>query len=137
MVKMPSFAPYTGMRLTVLACIVPLQARNMHLAAEKGKHLRLRPFLSGNVDALDESGLTPLFLASSNGHLRCVTMLLDAKADVNALSKSKTALMTAAEFGHLDVVNTLIEARADLSTVTTAESVTRSILHVKPLAMSL
>jgi ankyrin repeat protein len=45
-------------------------------------------------------------------------MLLDAKADVNALSNSKTALMVASQDGHHDVVNTLIEAGADLNIVT-------------------
>jgi ankyrin repeat protein len=85
----------------------------MHLAAEKGKHIRLRQFLSGNVDALGEYDCTALYLAASNGHLRCVTMLLDAKANVNALSSSRTALMAASHYGHLDVVNALIEARAD------------------------
>jgi ankyrin repeat protein len=99
----------------------------MHLAAEKGKDLRLRPFLSGNVDARNPSGYTALWLASSNGHIRCVTMLLDAKADVNALSTQETtAIMIAAQGGHLDVVNALIEARADLNLVSSNH---RSVLH--------
>jgi ankyrin repeat protein len=62
----------------------------MHLAAEKGKHIRLRKFLTGNVDKLNEKLQTALCLAASNGHLRCVTMLLDAKANVNAHSGSKS-----------------------------------------------
>jgi ankyrin repeat protein len=50
-------------------------------------------------------------------------MLLDAKANVNAHSGSKTPIMAAAENGHLDVVNALIDARADLSIVLRGYSV--------------
>jgi ankyrin repeat protein len=95
----------------------------MHLAAEKGKHIRLRKYLTGDVDKLNEVFETPLCLAASNGHLRCVTMLLDAKANVNAYSGDETPIVAAAENGHLDVVNTLIDARADLSVVIDGDSV--------------
>jgi ankyrin repeat protein len=71
----------------------------------------------------NEQGQTPLHLAASNGHLRCVTMLIDAKADVNAQFTSETPIMTAAVNGHLDVVNALIEARADLNALSCGESV--------------
>jgi ankyrin repeat protein len=88
----------------------------MHLAAEKGKHLRLQKRLSGNLNRLD-NGKTALYLASCNGHLLCVTMLLDAKADVNCASWFGTPVMAAARYGHIDVVNALIGARADVSTL--------------------
>jgi ankyrin repeat protein len=101
----------------------------MHLAAEKGKHQRLRQFMSGNLDAVDSSGCTALGLAASNGHLRCVTMLLDAKADVNALSDSLTALMFASQYGHLDVVNALIDARADVNIFDTGSRYRQTALH--------
>jgi ankyrin repeat protein len=91
----------------------------MHLAAEKGRHLRLRSLLSGNLNEFDECGQTALFLAASNGHLRCVTMLLDAKAGANVLSPNGgSSLMAASNYGHLAVVNALIEARADMNAVT-------------------
>jgi ankyrin repeat protein len=44
-------------------------------------------------------------------------MLLEAKANVNALSNKETALMAAAEYGNLDVVNALIQARANISLI--------------------
>jgi ankyrin repeat protein len=87
----------------------------MHLAAQKGKHLRLRPFLSGDVNALDGNDETALYLAAFNGHLRCVNMLLEAKANVNAISKYGPALFSASEYGHLEVVHALIEAHADVN----------------------
>jgi ankyrin repeat protein len=90
----------------------------MHLAAERGDHVRLRSFLSGNVDARDEEGWTALFLAAINGHLRCVNMLLDAGADVNMVANEHTPIMIASLSGHLDVVNALIKARADVNIVT-------------------
>jgi ankyrin repeat protein len=43
-------------------------------------------------------------------------MLIEAKANVNIASESKTPLMAASKYGHLDVVEALIEARADLNT---------------------
>jgi ankyrin repeat protein len=87
----------------------------MHRAAEKGKTLRLRPFMSGDVNALDEHGNTALVLACSNGHLRCVEMLLNAKANIDATDlDDSTPLMIACREGHLPVANALIEARADL-----------------------
>lgn len=90
----------------------------MHLAAEKGKHLRLKPFLSGNVDIPNEKGATALFLSAYNGHLRCVNMLLDAKANVDAVSVMRTSAMTAvmiaAKEGHLHVVDALLAAGADV-----------------------
>lgn len=90
----------------------------MHLAAQKGKHLRLQKFLSGNVNAQNEEGLTALCLAAGNGHLHCVNMLLDAKAGVDAPSNCSHALMRASSYNHLDVVNALIDAHADVNLVT-------------------
>jgi ankyrin repeat protein len=96
----------------------------MHLAAEKGKHLRLRNQLKGNLNALSrpdsgtKSGRTALALAASNGHARCMKMLLDAKADVNALCFGGiSALMVACEEGQLEALNILIEARACIDKV--------------------
>jgi cytohesin len=86
----------------------------MHLAAEKGKHLRLRQYLNGNLDALDRAGNTAIGLAAYNGHLRCVQMLIDAKANVNAPTREGiTPLMIAGGDGHLDVVQALLNAGAD------------------------
>lgn len=89
----------------------------MHRAAEKGTHLRLRQFLSGDVDVTDAEGDTALGLAAWNGHLRCVTMLLDAKANINALSGGESPLMLASRYGHFHVVNALIDAHADVNLV--------------------
>jgi serine/threonine-protein phosphatase 6 regulatory ankyrin repeat subunit B len=90
----------------------------MHFAAEKGKELRLRKLLSGNVNARDEFGHTALWFASYNGHLGCVKMLLDAKADVNAECEvDGTALFAASQENHLAVVETLIAARANVNQV--------------------
>lgn len=62
------------------------------------------------------AGATPLYVASHEGHLEAVKVLLDVgKADVNvSTSRSgRTPLHAAAAQGHLDVVRCLIEAGAD------------------------
>jgi ankyrin repeat protein len=91
----------------------------MHLAAQKGKLIRLKKALAtSDPDEVNEENVTALWLACYNGHIQCVQALLDAKADPNFLSyRGSTAIMSASMEGHLDVVNLLLSARADISLV--------------------
>uniref|UniRef100_A0A8C4ZK02 Tetratricopeptide repeat, ankyrin repeat and coiled-coil containing 2b n=1 Tax=Gadus morhua TaxID=8049 RepID=A0A8C4ZK02_GADMO len=62
------------------------------------------------VDALSESGLTPLGYAASGGNLAIVTALCRRKATVDHLDKNgQCALVHAALRGHMDVVKFLIQ----------------------------
>ncbi|XP_015273568.1 PREDICTED: ankyrin repeat and SOCS box protein 12 [Gekko japonicus] len=57
---------------------------------------------------------TPLRLAASKGHMRCLKVLLAHGAEVDSLDvKAQTPLFTAVSNGHLDCVRALLEAGAD------------------------
>jgi ankyrin repeat protein len=61
-------------------------------------------------------GTTPLFAASSEGHLDIVTALITADADVNkAKANGVTPLLTASYSGQLEIVTALAGAGADAS----------------------
>uniref|UniRef100_A0A8D0HF63 Ankyrin repeat and SOCS box protein 12 n=1 Tax=Sphenodon punctatus TaxID=8508 RepID=A0A8D0HF63_SPHPU len=56
---------------------------------------------------------TPLRLAASKGHVRCLQVLLGHGADVDSLDvKAQTPLFTAVSNGHLDCVKALLEEGA-------------------------
>mmetsp|Transcript_11346 Transcript_11346/g.24042 ORF Transcript_11346/g.24042 Transcript_11346/m.24042 type:complete len:587 (+) Transcript_11346:67-1827(+) len=68
------------------------------------------------LDAASEDGITPLTAASSEGHIECVRLLVDAKADVNAKDKDNTtSLMAASARGHFDVVKIILAAGANVN----------------------
>merc|ERR1719482_1129457 len=74
-----------------------------------------------NIDASDpamksKTGMTPLMLACRDGHSRLVGLLLDQKADVNAIEQQSqwSPLFIAARNQHLDVVMQLVAGRADV-----------------------
>eukprot|EP00740_Mantoniella_antarctica_P021007 CAMPEP_0198679328 /NCGR_PEP_ID=MMETSP1468-20131203/2517_1 /TAXON_ID=1461545 /ORGANISM="Mantoniella sp, Strain CCMP1436" /LENGTH=69 /DNA_ID=CAMNT_0044417869 /DNA_START=14 /DNA_END=220 /DNA_ORIENTATION=+ len=61
-----------------------------------------------------DNGVTPLQMATQNGHLTVVKVLLEAGADANkALNDGFTPLQVAAQCGHPAVVKVLLEAGAD------------------------
>ncbi|CAH1254418.1 LRRK1 [Branchiostoma lanceolatum] len=54
-----------------------------------------------------------LHIASREGHVECVTELLEIGANVNALEQEGTPLSLACQFGHADVTELLLEHEAD------------------------
>ena len=73
------------------------------------------------IDARDEFGWTPLYLASNGDYFKdgsVVRLLLERGADVNALAKDgSTPLHRASAFGVLEVVRLLLEHGADVEAV--------------------
>ena len=65
-----------------------------------------------NLDAKDESSVTPLFLAAQAGHANVVRQLLGmgSKAAGDATTGGQTALHNAAMIGHSEVVAELLKA---------------------------
>jgi ankyrin repeat protein len=67
------------------------------------------------VNAKNDSNWTPLHMASQEGHLDVVGLLLDRGGDVNIQNEvGETALHLAVYYGHLDVVKVLHDHGADV-----------------------
>jgi ankyrin repeat protein len=65
---------------------------------------------------LPPGGLTPLLFATREGCVDCVTVLLDAKADINVIDPDGTSgLVSALINGHYDVAALLIERGIDVN----------------------
>jgi ankyrin repeat protein len=69
-----------------------------------------------NVNAVDKLNLSSLRMASQNGHVEIVRILLDHEADVDITRKGDdtTSLSVAAKTGHANVVKQLLMAGADV-----------------------
>lgn len=60
------------------------------------------------VDDEDDDGYTPLMIASSNGHLKMVKLLIENGANANIKNvEGETASMIALRYGHLKIVEAL------------------------------
>jgi ankyrin repeat protein len=90
-------------------------------AAATGRMEDLRRTVSdGTVNTLAYDGWTPLHLAAFFGHLDAARLLLDAGADVRAVSHNSlknTPLHAATAGRHADIALTLLAAGADPSAV--------------------
>jgi Raf kinase inhibitor-like YbhB/YbcL family protein len=72
-----------------------------------------------NVDEMDDTGMTPLMVAASQGDVAIARMLIAAKADVNAAGKDgSTALMRAASANRVDAVKLLLSSGATVNAKT-------------------
>ncbi|MCK5644078.1 MAG: ankyrin repeat domain-containing protein, partial [Gammaproteobacteria bacterium] len=79
-----------------------------------------------DVNVRNKYGVTPLMMASQNGHVEVVKLLLAAKANVNAVDKTDgvTPLLIASVKGHTEIVKLLIAAKADVNAVRKTDGVT-------------
>jgi ankyrin repeat protein len=70
-----------------------------------------------NVKLADRYGVTPIFLACTNGNAAMIKLLLDSGADPNTVDPAgETALMTAAKGGDVESVRVLADAGAKIDT---------------------
>lgn len=85
--------------------------------AREGKTAELSQYVSAgvSVNLTNHEGNTLLMLASYNGHVQTVEMLLAKGAHVNELNERGQSPLAGAVFkGHDDVVETLVDAGADV-----------------------
>jgi len=69
-----------------------------------------------NVNEMDETGMTPLMIAASEGRTAIAKTLIDAGADVKQASgEGTTALMRAASANRVDVMALLVSKGADVN----------------------
>ena len=68
------------------------------------------------LDLSDEDGISPLYIASYQGHNDVVRVLLEAGADPNQLGKDSTSpLYIASQEGYANIVEMLAERGADIN----------------------
>lgn len=87
----------------------------LHQAVYKG-HTEIVKFLVNvcSLEATDDYGITPLFVAAQYGHHQCLEILANAGANVNCQAKDMaTPLLIAAQEGHLSCVELLLAHKAD------------------------
>jgi uncharacterized protein len=89
---------------------------SVHVLASSGRlrDLALALRIDEQVDRLDDSGRTPLMIASENGRTHTVRLLLERGANFEIRSREgQTALMLAARAGRFGVVKHLLRAGSD------------------------
>ncbi|MBL7133093.1 MAG: ankyrin repeat domain-containing protein [Phycisphaerae bacterium] len=99
----------------------PNPASALLTAAKEGDTGAIRKLLSSGtkVDSRDQSGATPLFVASLFGRADAAKLLIKKGADIKAAKggDGSTALIVAAFFCHTDTVKLLLKSGADINTV--------------------
>ncbi|QQR49178.1 ankyrin repeat domain-containing protein [bacterium] len=85
---------------------------HLHATAAQGLAPALTLFIKTNpndINIKDSDGFTPLHFAAARGHLACVTVLLNAHANVNTQSDTgETPLHFAARYNRLECVTLLL-----------------------------
>ena len=91
------------------------QIQQLQQAARDNNILAIEQLLQRPQDPdLELHGTTSLYVASCEGHLEVVRLLLEANADKDkATDAGTTSLCAASRAGHLEVVRLLLEAEAD------------------------
>ncbi|XP_061731977.1 ankyrin repeat and SOCS box protein 3 [Nerophis ophidion] len=87
----------------------------LHQAVFKGHDGVVRMLARvAHLEARDDNGLTPLFLAAQHERTSCLKVLVEAGANVNAQAADMaTPLLIACQEGHAACVNVLLEHGAD------------------------
>lgn len=87
------------------------------ISAFNGEYKKIKTYLDkGNfVGVRDEGGITALYSAASQDHIKIVKLLLDHGADPNHFSeKGLSPLIVASQQGFVDIINLLIKNGADV-----------------------
>jgi ankyrin repeat protein len=96
------------------------------------ENARLLIRAGADVKLADRYGVTPLFLACTNGNAAMIRLLLDAGADPNSADPTgETALMTAVKIGNFDAVKTLADRGAKVDAADPAYQQTALMIAVR------
>jgi ankyrin repeat protein len=70
-----------------------------------------------DVNAVNDKGETPLFLAAMSGNVQIANLLIEANADVEAatVGTGEAPIHQAALSGHTQIINLLLEANANVN----------------------
>lgn len=111
--------------LCLLLCLFPTTATSQDVnkallkAAESGNANEVQALVSQKADleTTDDSGKTPLIIASERGHIQVVAFLLKQGANVNAAATINdfTALMGAVNGEHVDAIKVLLSSGANIN----------------------
>ena len=95
-----------------------MQTTAVHRCRQYGQHGTLKVLLRAKTEQNVKSrkGLSPLMIASSNGHSKCCKYLIKFGTNLNACKKftGNSSLCFASEKGHITVVKILIENGGDV-----------------------
>ncbi|OWZ11566.1 hypothetical protein PHMEG_00015393 [Phytophthora megakarya] len=102
-------SPLSGTSELILGSFDPRTTSALHLAAFFGLLPVVQELVSTSsnlfaLDAVDDDGATPLWLAALMGHLEVVDFLAQQGANVHHYVAGASASGCAAEFGHVEVV---------------------------------
>lgn len=104
----------------------PKQDKNFLSACSQNQLDKVEVFLQKPQDpnVKDQDGMFGMHHAALRGHDQCVSLLLEASADLEARHKStgKTALHFVAQCGHATLVRLLVEKGADKDSLTEDEN---------------
>jgi len=86
-------------------------------------------WMGADVNGKNDDGVSPLDLAASRGNVEIVQVLIENKADVNAVETASgwTPLFHAAEKGHVEVAELLIGHGADMAIKDSNERTARDV----------
>lgn len=119
MIKRPLVVEPANPKQAQSPAVPPRTASEMVTAAQRGDVARIKELLAagGNANDVDpETGRTALHFAARENRADVVTLLLDSKADVNAVDRTgKSALTLAAENSAVDTTRLLIQRGADVN----------------------
>lgn len=104
--------------IAALVLAVALQQPTLSDAVLYGDAKSVQSLIASGADvnAFDDTGMTPLMVASSEGRTAIAKLLLGAKADVNAAGQDgTTALMRAASANRRDVMQLLLSSGANVN----------------------
>ena len=106
---------------TLIACLLAAgcaKTEDIFESVEKGDAGRVKRaiWMGADVNGKNDDGASPLHLAALRGNVEIVQVLIENKAEVNAVesSSSWTPLFHAADKGYVEIAELLIDYGADL-----------------------